>query len=126
MAITLFEKVSAGEQIRPIAITATISAGLGVTHAGGLAGASSVTYGVAASSGVSGDTIPVVVNALSTPVVAGAAIAVGAPVTTNSSGKFITAVTTKNVFGRALEAAGADGDLISIEITKEGLLTIPA
>ena len=49
-------------------------------------------------------------------IVAGAAITVNDLVTTNSSGRAITkpASGTYVVMGRALEAAGADGDLISM------------
>lgn len=49
--------------------------------------------------------------------VAGAAITQGAEVMATSAGKVITAATTGNiVFGRALSAAGADGDYVDIEI----------
>jgi hypothetical protein len=47
-------------------------------------------------------------------VTAGAAIAYGAEVQTNATGKAITATTGGTVVGRALQAAAADGDRISI------------
>jgi uncharacterized protein DUF2190 len=47
-------------------------------------------------------------------VVAGAAIALGAEVQTNATGKAITATTGGTVVGRALIAAAADGDRISV------------
>lgn len=49
-------------------------------------------------------------------VVAGAAIAVGALVQTNASGRAITAASADFVVGRALDAVGADGELISIAL----------
>jgi hypothetical protein len=47
-------------------------------------------------------------------VIAGAAIALGAEVQTNATGKAITATTGGTVVGRALIAATADGDRISV------------
>ena len=49
-------------------------------------------------------------------VVAGAAITVGALVQTNASGRAITAASADFVVGRALDAVGADGELISIAL----------
>lgn len=49
-----------------------------------------------------------------TKVVAGAAIAAGAKVAPTAAGKAQTAVTTQFPRGIALEAAGADGDVIEI------------
>lgn len=46
-------------------------------------------------------------------VVAGAALAVGAMFTTNGSGRAVTVTSGGYVFGRALEAAGADGDIVT-------------
>lgn len=49
--------------------------------------------------------------------VAGAAITQGAEVMATAAGKVITAATTGNkVFGRALDAAAADGDIVHVEI----------
>lgn len=49
--------------------------------------------------------------------IAGAAIAQGAEVMATAAGKVITAATTGNkVFGRALNAADADGDWVDVEI----------
>ncbi len=50
-------------------------------------------------------------------VVASAAIAIGAFVTTTAAGKAVTTTTAGNhVIGRALEAAAADGDIIEIQL----------
>lgn len=51
---------------------------------------------------------------------AGAAIAAGAVVMFNASGKVITATATNLGHGFALQAAGADGDLISVYFTRLG------
>jgi uncharacterized membrane protein YphA (DoxX/SURF4 family) len=51
-------------------------------------------------------------------VVASAAIAIGAYVTTTALGKAVTTTTAGDVvIGRALEAAAADGDVIEIQLT---------
>ncbi len=51
-------------------------------------------------------------------VVASAAIAIGAYVTSTAAGKAVTTTTAGNVvIGRALEAAAADGDIIEIQLT---------
>lgn len=54
-------------------------------------------------------------------VVAGAAIAVNAHVNVTTGGLFITSATTKPRIGVALEAAGASGDVITIELGYEGV-----
>lgn len=52
-----------------------------------------------------------------TKVVASAAIAIGANVTTTNAGKAVTTTTDKDVvIGRALQAAAADGDIIEIQL----------
>ena len=52
-----------------------------------------------------------------TKVVASAAIAIGAFVTTTATGKAVTTTTAgDHVVGRALEAAAADGDIIEIQL----------
>ena len=53
-----------------------------------------------------------------TKVVASAAIAIGALVTSASDGEAVTTTTDKDVvIGRALEAAGAAGDIIEIQLS---------
>lgn len=51
-------------------------------------------------------------------VVAGAAITAGAYLTTDSSGRAITVVSNATVFGTALTAAGATGDVITARLMK--------
>ena len=52
-------------------------------------------------------------------VVASAAIAIGADVTTTSAGKAVTTTTQGDkVIGIALEAAAADGDIIEIQLVR--------
>jgi hypothetical protein len=53
---------------------------------------------------------------------AGAAIAGGVPVTLDSVGRFITAVSTNNVWGIAMTAAGASGDVVSVMFSYLGAL----
>ena len=53
-------------------------------------------------------------------VVAGAAVAKGARVMSNATGKAITGVATNIGVGRALEAAAADGDLIAVLLDTKG------
>lgn len=49
-------------------------------------------------------------------VVAGAAIAAGADVMSDTSGRVITQTSTNPIWGRALEAAGVAGQLIAVEV----------
>ena len=57
--------------------------------------------------------------------VAGAPVAIGAKVTPDGSAKFITATSGTEVFGTAITAAGADGDLFTIEVARSQI-DIPA
>lgn len=54
--------------------------------------------------------------------VAGAAVAVGAKVSPDGSGKFITAVSGKHVFGKAITAASGADVLFTIEVDRQGIL----
>ncbi len=49
-------------------------------------------------------------------VVAGAAIAAGALVQTNASGRAITAASADFVVGRTIDAVGADGEIVSVAL----------
>ena len=53
-------------------------------------------------------------------VVAGAAITAGALVKSDTAGKAITATTGDEVAGRAIEAAAADGNIISVLLDTQG------
>lgn len=85
-----------------------------VTPAGAQAGADANTLGVAAlAAAASGDKIPVTV--LGTEVVeAGAAVAAGATIKSDASGRAITWVTSGAKVGIALEAAGGAGEFIEV------------
>lgn len=76
------------------------------------AGGSTDACGVSESSAAIGEALSVITG-YSAVVTAGAAIAAGAFVKPGTSGKAITGSITDNC-GRALEAAGADGDLIEV------------
>lgn len=92
--------------------TGTIVANRFVTHAGLQTGAGARALGVARFAGVTGDMITV--DALGTAVVeAGAAIALGAQVEADSSGRAITK-SAGVVLAAALQAASAAGDLIEV------------
>lgn len=56
--------------------------------------------------------------------VAGAAVAIGAKVTPNAAGKFITATAGTEVFGTAITAASAADVLFTIEVDR-GQIDIP-
>ena len=56
-----------------------------------------------------------------TKVVAGAAIVVGAEISSDAASKAKTAVSSEFIQGIALEAAAADGDLIAVLISKAGI-----
>lgn len=57
--------------------------------------------------------------------VAGAAITKGARVTVTAAGKIVTATAGDYVLGVALEAAGADGDIIGVLINRTGRIVTP-
>ncbi len=48
---------------------------------------------------------------------AGAAVSIGDSVATDASGKAVTATTSDAILGQARSAAGADGEIISVELT---------
>ena len=97
----------------PLALTGTVSANRFVTAAGAQAGADANTFGVARSSGVSGD--KVTVDVLGTAVVeAGAAVSAGATIKADSSGRAITWATSGAKVALALEGATASGQMIEV------------
>jgi len=57
-----------------------------------------------------------------TKVVAGAAIVAGANVSPDAAGKGKTTVSGNYIAGTALEAAGADGDVITVVLSQHGRL----
>lgn len=91
----------------------TIATNRFVTPAGAQAGADANTLGVARTAAVATDKIAV--DVLGTAVVeAGAAVAAGATVKSDSSGRAITWATSGAKVGVALEAAGAAGNMIEV------------
>lgn len=54
---------------------------------------------------------------------AGAAVALGADVMSNATGQAITATATNTIMGKALQAAGALGDIIEVQLINRGLAT---
>ena len=98
---SLFVKQGAAEDA-VIAIAAATDVPLGVQITKPAAGA--------------GQYVDVVMSGEGVEVIAGAAIALGAIVQTNAAGKAITAVATGYPVGRAMQAAGADGDKITIVV----------
>lgn len=96
-----------------IAATGTIAASRLVTPAGAQAGADANAIGVARVAAVSGDKIPV--DVLGTTVVeAGAAVAAGATIKSDASGRAITWVTSGARVGIALEAASGAGAMFEV------------
>lgn len=96
-----------------VAATGTIGACRFVTPAGAQAGADANTLGVCRVAAVAGDKIPV--NVLGTSVVeAGAAIAAGATLKSDASGRAITWATSGAKVGLALEAASGAGAFIEV------------
>lgn len=85
-----------------------------------IATAAAVVWGVAKNDAASGKECLIGVHG-TVPAKAGAAIAVGAALTTDSSGRFVTATTGQRIFGRALQAAGAANDFFELFITREGV-----
>ena len=97
----------------PRVLTGTVAAHRFVTHAGAQAGADANTLGVTRTAGVSGEMASI--DVIGTTIAeAGAAVAVGAQLETDASGRAITWATSGPVVGRALQAAGAAGDMIEI------------
>ena len=94
-------------------LSGTVAVNRFVTPAGAQAGADANTLGVARTAGISGDRVAV--DVLGTAIVeAGAAVAAGATVKADSSGRAITWVTSGAKIGLALQAAGAAGDKIEV------------
>ncbi len=57
--------------------------------------------------------------------VAGAAVSIGDPLTTDANGKFITASTGDEILGYALRAAAAEDDVLLMSIPATGLALAP-
>ncbi|MBS3936002.1 MAG: DUF2190 family protein [Sulfuritalea sp.] len=107
-----------GMQSTPVlTLTLTLTGNVGahrlVTPAGVQAGADAVAIGAARSAGVSGERIPVDVKGTAV-VETGAAIAAGATLKADASGRVIAWATAGAKVGFALEAATAAGQFIEV------------
>lgn len=92
-------------------LSGTVAANRFVTPAGAQAGADANALGVTRVAGVSGDNAPL--DVLGTTIIeAGAAIAAGATLKSDATGRGITWVTSGARLAVALEAAGAAGEFI--------------
>ena len=99
---------------RTVEVSAAIKSGHCVTYAGALAVADSADilgplYMDAAAKENATATILGTARCI-----AGAAIAVGAKLSTDVNGRAVTRTSTNPVFGRALSAAAADGDEVEV------------
>jgi len=101
---------------KAIALTETVGQFLRTDAAGTLCGITERGIGVAQVAGVSGDVVSVALwsKAGTMKVVAGAAIAKDAICYSAASGKVSTTASTSFKLGIAMEAAGADGDIIEM------------
>lgn len=98
---------------KTVILSGTVGQARFITPAGAQAGADANTLGVTRSAGVSGD--PVAVDMLGTATVeAGAAVAAGATVKADASGRAITWATSGAKVGVALEASSAAGQFIEV------------
>lgn len=96
-----------------VAAAGTIASNRFVTPGGAQAGADANTLGVSRTAAVAADKLAV--DVLGTAVVeAGAAVAAGATVKSDASGRAITWVTSGAKVGVALEAASAAGQMIEV------------
>lgn len=85
-----------------------------------VAGAGARTMGVLQNKPTLGQGASIVDRGI-TKVVAGAAVAIDARVSSDAAGKAITSATTNSVEGRALTAAAAADEIISVKLDNEGL-----
>jgi hypothetical protein len=95
-----------------IAATGVIAAQRFVTPAGAQAGAAANTLGVSPEAAVAGDLIAVQTRDVA-DVTAGAAVAVGAAIETDATGRAVTKAAGPTV-GRALTAAANAGEVIEV------------
>ena len=97
----------------PLTLTGAITANRFATAAGAQAGADANTLGVSRSTGAIAEKVPV--DILGTAVVeSGAAVAAGATLKSDATGRAITWVTSGAKVALALEAASAAGQFIEV------------
>jgi len=111
-----YDKQHSTTVLATAALLANRLVGFGGDYASGAAGAGGATdaCGVSESSAAIGEAVSVITG-YSAVVTAGAAISAGAFIKPGTSGKAVTGSITDNC-GRALEAAGADGDLLEVRL----------
>jgi len=100
-----------------VTLTATVAQHLRMTPAGAVGILTTVPFGTARLAGVTGDVVGVVSanKQGSAKMVASKAIAIGVKVYSTAAGKVTdTFASTGFIEGIALEAAGADGDVIEV------------
>lgn len=97
----------------PIKLTGAVVANRFVTPVGAQTAADGYAIGVARSAGSTGDVIPVDIHGTAV-VEAGAAVAVGATIKADASGRAITWATSGAKIAIALEAATAAGQMIEV------------
>lgn len=95
-----------------VVAAAALSEHQAIGYDGNVATAAATMQGLAQTDAASGEQVAVDVQGTGIAI-AGAAIAVGADLEVGAAGKLVTKAAGVSV-GRALQAAGADGDLIEI------------
>lgn len=103
------------------AVTAAVLPGQAIAYSGAIAASGSQPHGVArmtVTGTVAAPATCTIDTAGYTQGLAGGPIAVGAGVAIGANGRFVSSTT--NIFGRAVSAAGADGDEFQLHITREG------
>lgn len=97
----------------PVTLTGTVAAHRFVTAAGAQAGVDANTLGVARGAGVAGEKITV--DVIGTAIVeSGAAIAAGATLESDASGRAVTWASSGGKVGIALQAAAGAGEFIEV------------
>ena len=113
MTITVF---AAAISIRGIGVTINADGEAAATAAGAMPDVIFTESDVAVGAAVQG-AIP---NGGIIPVLAGAAVAVGADVTTDAAGKFVTATSGDAIVGRSVTAATDADEFFGIQFTFKG------
>lgn len=92
-----------------------------VSYAGSqLSSAGALAFGIANGDATLGKQVSITTEG-SEVAEAGGAIAVGAAVTSDASGRVIVAATGHQIFGRALTASSATGQYVEVYVTREGV-----
>lgn len=120
MPINAFHVNSKSIDDHSVAFASTVSIGHAVNYVGAqISTAGVAVHGIALQDGTSG-VIGTVAVMGTCPAKVGAAVAVGAALATDTSGRLVTATEGQFIFARALQAAGAANEFIEVLITREG------